>query len=51
MIIAIMTFRMRVVNDNIKNKIMGSKNYSNSNNKYQMVLTIQWEIMIQGANI
>ena len=51
MIIAIMIFRMIVVNDNIKNKIMGSNNYSNSSNKYQMVLTIQWEIMIQGATI
>ena len=27
---------------------MGSNN-SNSNNKYQMGLTIQWEIMVQGA--
>ena len=51
MIIAIVIFRMIVVNDNIKNKIMGSNNYSNRNNKYQMVLTIQWEIMVQEATI
>ena len=31
--------------------IMGSNNNSNSNNKHQMELTIQWEIMVQGATI
>ena len=30
---------------------MGSNNNSNSNSKYQMGLTIQWDRMVQGATI
>ena len=51
MIIVIMIFRMIVVTDNIKNNNDGGNNNSNSNNIYQMGLTIQEEIMVQGATI
>ena len=51
MIIVIMIFRMIVVTDNIKNNNDGGNNISNSNNIYQMGLTIQEEIMVQGATI
>ena len=51
MIIVIMIFRMIVVTDNVKNDINGGNNSSNSNNKYQMGLTIQEEIMVQGATL
>ena len=44
-----MIFRMIVVTDNIKNNNNGGNNNSNSNNIYQMGLTIQEEIMVQGA--
>ena len=46
-----MIFRMIVVNDNIKNNNNGGNDSGNSNNKYQMGLTIQGEIMVQGATI
>ena len=41
---------MIVANDNIKNNNNGSDN-SNRNNKYQMGLTIQDEIIVQRATI
>ena len=49
MIIVIMIFRMIVVADNIKTNNNGRNKNSKSNNKYQVGLTIQGEIMIQGA--
>ena len=49
MIIVIMIFRMIVVTDNIKTNNNGRNKNSKSNNKYQVGLTIQGEIMIQGA--
>ena len=49
MIIVIMIFRMIVVTNNIKNNNNGGNNNSNSSNKYRMGLTIQGEILVQGA--
>ena len=42
---------MIAVTDNIKNNNNVCNNNSNSNNKYQMRLTIQEEIMVQGATL
>ena len=52
LIIEIMIFlRMIVVTDDVNNNNNGNNSNSNSNNKYQMVLTIQRQIMVQRATI